>query len=166
MSFLPSASILGPIMLISLFLARNRYSPPESARERLEAGRALAVAVVFQGIHFVEEATTGLHERLGDLFNLPPMSYSFFVFFNLAWLAIWLASIKGLSSRRASAFFAAWFLAIAGTVNGIAHPMMAARTSGYFPGLLTSPFVALASAWLGLGLTRATRRRVRGPATR
>jgi hypothetical protein len=157
LSFIPSAIVLGLAALVSLVLANTWPSPVEAAHERRAASRALAVAVVLQGIHFGEEALTGLPERLGPLFGLPPMSYSFFVLFNLTWLGIWLASIKGLASRSSGAFFAAWFLAIAGVLNGIAHPLLAVRTSGYFPGLVTSPFVGLASAWLGYRLLGATR---------
>jgi hypothetical protein len=124
--------------------------------ERLAAARALAVATVVQGLHFAEEASTGFHERLGALLGLPGMSFSFFVVFNLAWLGIWVASVPGLRSARAAAFFAAWFLAIAGMFNGIAHPLLALAAGDYFPGLVSSPFIAGASAWLWLRLRAAT----------
>jgi hypothetical protein len=55
------------------------------------------------------------------------------------------------------AFFAAWFLAIAGALNGIGHPLMAVAAGGYFPGLVSSPFVGLACIWLWIRLREATR---------
>ena len=55
------------------------------------------------------------------------------------------------------AFFAAWFLAIAGMVNALAHPSLAVAAGGYFPGLVSAPLVGVASFWLWLELRRATR---------
>lgn len=104
-----------------------------------------------------EEAATGLHERLPALLGLPAMSFSAFLVFNLSWIAIWIASVPGLRAGRAPAFFAAWFLAIAGMFNGIGHPLLAVAAGGYFPGLLTSPLIGGASVWLWLRLQGATR---------
>ena len=120
------------------------------------AARALAVAVGVQSIHFTEEAATGLHARLGPLFGLPAMPLSMFVAFNLTWIAIWVAAIPGVRSARAPALFAAWFLAIAGMVNGIAHPLLAVAAGGYFPGLISSPVIGSAGVWLWVRLRRAT----------
>lgn len=53
--------------------------------------------------------------------------------------------------------FAAWFLAIAGMINGIAHLLLAISADGYFPGLVNSPFIGIAGVWLWLRLRRATR---------
>ena len=118
----------------------------------------LSLAVVVQSVHFAEEAATGFHERFPALLGLPGMPLAFFVVFNLTWLGIWVASAPGLRSARKAAFFAAWFLAIAGMVNAIAHPLLAIAEGGYFPGLISSPFIGGASAWLWLRLRRATHR--------
>ena len=156
-SLLPSILVLGLAALAALALARIRRSPPENVAERAAAARALAVATAVQSIHFVEEAATGFHERLGALVGLPAMPFSFFIAFNLTWLGIWVASVAGLRSVRTVAFFAAWFLAIAGMVNGIAHPVLAIAADGYFPGLVTSPVIGGVSIWLWLRLRAATR---------
>ena len=155
--FLPSIFVLGLAALAALLLAQSRRSPPENTEERLAASRVLALTVGIQAIHFAEEAATGFRERLGDLLGLPGMSFTFFVVFNLTWLGIWVASVPGLRSARAVAFFAAWFLAIAGMFNGIAHPLLAIAAGEYFPGLVSSPFIAGASIWLWLQLRSATR---------
>jgi hypothetical protein len=157
LNLLPSAIALGLAALAAVFLAQRRRSPPENAAERVAAARALALAVGVQGLHFAEEAATGFDERFPALFDLPGMPRFFFVVFNLTWLGIWVASVPGLRSARAGAFFAAWFLAIAGMFNGIAHPLMAIAAGGYFPGLLSSPLIAGASVWLWLRLLEATR---------
>jgi hypothetical protein len=156
-SFLPSIFILGLAALAALILTRSRRSPAENRSQRLAASRALALATGIQAMHFAEEAATGFHERLGPVFGLPEMPFSFFMAFNLAWLGIWIVSIPGVRSAYTGAFFAAWFLAIAGMFNGIGHPLLAAAAGGYFPGLLSSPFIAGASIWLWLRLRRATR---------
>jgi len=156
-SMLPSMFVLGLAALAALLLVLSRRSPPENVAERLAAAHALALAVAIQSVHFAEEAVTGFHERLGALLGLPGIPLSYFVAFNLTWLGIWVASVPGLRSARAAAFFAAWFLAIAGMFNGIAHPLLAIAAGGYFPGLASSLFIGVASVWLWLRLRRATR---------
>lgn len=156
LSVLPSVIVLGIAALAALLLARYRRSAPENIRERLAASRALTLATGIQSAHFVEEAVTGFHEKFPALLDLPSMSFAFFIVFNLTWIAIWIASIAGLRSAQPAAFFAAWFLSIAGMFNGIGHPLMAIASGGYFPGLISSPFIGLASVWLWVRLRRAT----------
>lgn len=156
LNLLPSIVVLGLAAFAGLSLALGRWSPPEKAAERTAAARVLALAVGVQAAHFTEEAAGGLHERLGALLGLPSIPLFLFVIFNLMWLGIWVASIPGLRSARKAAFFAAWFLAIAGMFNSIAHPLLAIAASGYFPGLVSSPFSGVASVWLWLRLRRAT----------
>lgn len=157
LNVLPSIVVLGLAALAALVLVLNRWSPPEKVSERRTASQVLALAVGIQGVHFVEETATGLHVRLGELIGLPSIPLSLFVAFNVAWLAIWIVSVPGLRSAHAAAFFAAWFLAIAGMFNGIAHPLLAMAAGGYFPGLVSSLFIGVAGAWLCLRLLRATR---------
>ena len=156
LSFLPSILALGLAALAAWSLTRGRGSPPESAAARHAASVALALSLLIQTIHFVEEAATGFDVRLGPLFGLPEMPRTAFLVFNLIWIGIWVASIPGLREARPLAFFAAWFLAIAGMINGIAHPLLALAAEGYFPGLVSSPFIGLASVWLWVRLRRAT----------
>jgi len=155
-SWLPSVMVLGLAALFAGFLARRRGSPPSNAAQRDAAARALAIAVAIQSAHFVEEAATGLPARLPELFGPSAMPSASFVVFNLAWLGIWLASVAGLRSGRRPAFFAAWFLAIAAMANAVAHPLLAVAARGYFPGLVSSPFIGGAGAWLWLRLCSAT----------
>jgi hypothetical protein len=149
--------VLGLAALAALHLASSRPSRPDLGAERRRAARVLAFAAAIQGLHFAEEGLTGFHEALGPLLGLPPMSPSFFVTFNVGWLGIWIASVPGLLSARRPAFFAAWFLAIAGMVNGVAHPLLAVAAGGYFPGVVSAPFIAIASIWLWRTLRGATR---------
>ena len=159
LSVLPSMFVLGLAALAALLLVLRRRSPPEDQSERVAAARALAVAVGIQSVHFAEETATGFNERLGTLLGLPGMPLALCVGFNLLWLGIWTASVRGLRSARTAAFFAAWFLGIAGIFNGLAHPLLAIAAGGYFPGLVSSPFIGGVSVWLLLRLHRATRPR-------
>ncbi len=156
LNVLPSIIVLGLAALAALLLVLSRWSPPENVAQRRDAARVLALSVGIQSVHFAEEAATGFHERLGALLGLPGMPLSLFVVFNLMWLGIWVASVPGVGSARASAFFAAWFLAIAGMFNGIAHPLLAFAEGAYFPGLVSSPLTGLVSIWLGRRLRGAT----------
>ena len=156
LSLIPSVAILGVAALVSLQLALGRPSPEEKCSERATASRLLALTTVIQCGHFAEEWATGFHESFPALFSLDPMSLPYFVGFNLVWIAIWFGSVPLLRTARKPAFFAAWFLAIAGTLNGVAHPMLAVYVGGYFPGLMSSPFIGLASVYLWKQLSRST----------
>ena len=136
--------------------APRTTSPADAHAERRAAATFLGIATAIQGVHFVEELTTGFHTRFPALLGLDPMPLSFFVSFNLMWIAIWIISVPLLRLRRRAAFFAAWFLAIAGVLNGAAHPMMALASGGYFPGLITSPLIGIAGVVLLQRLQRAT----------
>jgi len=156
LSVVPSIAILGPVAFVALQLALSRLSPAKFPLERVAASRALGLATAVQSVHFAEEWATGFHVRFPALFGLEPMPMLFFVVFNLVWIAIWIASIPLLRSARKLAFFTAWFLAIAGMLNGVAHPLMSVASGGYFPGLATSPFIGLVSIHLWRRLQGAT----------
>ncbi|KAA3660828.1 MAG: HXXEE domain-containing protein [Calditrichaeota bacterium] len=156
LSLLPSIVVLGLAAFAALQLTLNRESSPGKKQERFAVARVLGITTVLQGIHFVEEFGTGFIGQLGAFFGLPAMPLSFFTVFNLLWLGIWIAAIPGLKSSQKWAFFAAWFLAIAGVINGIAHPLLAVAKGAYFPGLISAPFVGIASVWLWIRLQQAT----------
>jgi hypothetical protein len=134
------------------------------ARERVESGSPSSLAVVpvavttwlVQAAHFVEELVTGFHRRFPELMGLSPWPPGFFVSFNLVWLVLWAFSCRTIASGSRPAAFGLWFLSLAGLVNGVAHPLLAAATGGYFPGLFTSPLVGLAGVQLLRRLVRAT----------
>ena len=156
LSVLPSVVVLGLVAIVAIRLAQSRSSPIEAARERIAASWVLGIATAIQGVHFVEEWATDFRVRFPALLGLDPMPLSFFVTFNLGWIAIWIVSIPLLRIGRRAAFFAAWFLAIAGLLNSVAHPMMAVLSGGYFPGLMTSPLVGVAGVILWQRLHVAT----------
>ena len=161
LSVLPSVVVLGLVAIVAICFAHGRSSPVEATTERTAASAVLGIATAIQSAHFVEEWVTGFHVRFPALLDLDPMPLSFFVAFNLAWIAIWIVSIPFLRVGRRAAFFAAWFLAIAAILNGVAHPMMALSSGGYFPGLITSPAIGIAGVILWQRLRTATAEPVR-----
>lgn len=156
LSLVPSIVVLGLAAFVALQLTLRRPSSTEFIVARGAASQALALATAIQSGHFAEEWATGFHIRFPALFGLEPMPLTFFVTFNLAWIVIWIVSVPLLRSALKPAFFASWFLAIAGILNGVAHPLMAVVSGGYFPGLISSPFVGLVSIYLWYRLRSAT----------
>ncbi|MDX1396593.1 MAG: hypothetical protein R3195_19590 [Gemmatimonadota bacterium] len=153
---LPSIVVLSLIALYAGVLTARRGSPPEKASERVAASKALAVAVVAQGVHLAEEAVGDLPARLPALFGERPVPLSIFLTINLVWLGIWAVSVWMLRGGASGAFFAAWFLALAGILNGVAHPARARPAGGYIPGQGRTPAVAAAGVLLAPRLTAAT----------
>lgn len=152
----PPAIALSLVAMVAIAMtARTRRSPIGPLPLRAVA-HALAVTAGIQAVHFAEELTTGFHERFPALFGLPPMLLSVFVGFNLAWLALWSISVAWIRTAHPVPLFAAWFLGIAACANGIAHPLLAVASGGYFPGLVTAPFIGLAGLWLCRRLTDLT----------
>jgi hypothetical protein len=152
-ALLPSIVVLGSVAIAAAALTFTH--PLRSDQPHDNAARALTFTTLCQAIHFGEETLTGFHEAFPALFGLPAIPLAIFVTFNVAWLVVWSASISGLRATRAPALFAAWFLAIAGLINGLAHPLMALAVMGYFPGLVTSPVIGLMAIWLGIRLREA-----------
>jgi hypothetical protein len=155
-SILLGTAGLGAAAIAAAVLTVMRGGIAAGAAELRAAARVAAVAVLLQAAHFAEEAATGFRERFPELLGLAPWSPRFFVSFNLFWLAVWAQSLRGLAARRRLALFPLWFLALAGVANGVAHPLLAARVGGYFPGLFTSPLVGVAGLVLLRRLLRLT----------
>ena len=155
--YLPSVFLLGVMAVVALGLTISRGGVIASPSAVQTAVRFSAIAVAAQAGHFVEELATGFHERFPAAFGQEPMSLPLFVSFNVAWLGIWAWSAWGLARRRQAALFPLWFLGIASVANGFAHPLLALNAGGYFPGLATSPLVAVVGALLLARLSRLTR---------
>ena len=156
-SILPSAIALGLVALLALALATRRRPPSSRMRQCRRAAWVLGVTTAIQAIHLAEETVMGFHERFPAVFDLPPIPLWLFLGFNLFMLGAWVAAVPGLLVRSVAAFFAAWFLALAAGFNGIAHPVLAIVTGGYFPGLLSAPVLAVAGVVLGTRLRAASR---------
>jgi hypothetical protein len=155
LGIVPSVVALGCIAALAVWLTLKRKVDHAIPARTLLVSRALAVAIGIQVVHLGEEAATGFHEAFPAMFGLSPIPFGLFVAFNLLWVGIWSASVVGVRTARPAAYFAAWFLALAGIANGVAHPTLAWAAGGYFPGLITSPVIAVACYRLGRQLWRA-----------
>lgn len=153
---LPSILMLSAMAIAALCLTIARGGVSADAASVQSAVRFAAIATVAQAGHFAEELVTGFDARLPAAFGLSPMSRWQFVGFNVAWLGIWAMSARELQRRRHRALFPLWFLGIGGVANGVAHPLLAVNDGGYFPGLATSPLVAVFGASLLVRLSRVT----------
>lgn len=130
------------------------------SRGARSAGRGTVVlaglAIGVQGVHFLEEYFTGFYVRYPELLGLSPWPAEFFVGFNVAWIAVWCATLPGVRVGCRAAYFPVWLLAVAGIVNGVAHPLLAVAVGGYFPGLVTSPVIGVLGLLLFVRLGRDT----------
>ncbi len=70
--------------------------------------------------------------------------------FNVFWLGIWALAAVGVLRGFKVAYFPIWFFGLAMCLNGIAHPLLSVWVAGYFPGLVTAPFVGI----MGVVVTR------------
>jgi uncharacterized membrane protein YhdT len=129
------------------------------ARDRIGCRKTTllyAALVLAQALHAAEEYATGFYIAFPSLLGLAPWPAGFFLALNLTWLAVWTVSAVGLRVGRAVADVPAWFLAIAAIANGLAHPLLAIRAGGYFPGLITSPLLAVGGILLWRRLMEVT----------
>lgn len=156
-SILLGTSGLSVLVLVSMIVAAAR-PPRDGASSGIHRVRRLAaIAIAAQSMHVLEEGLTGFHVRFPELLGLAPWSASFFIGFNFFWILVWVVCAAFLPLTRAS-LFPLWFLAIASTLNGVAHPILSFQTGGYFPGLWTSPLVGLAGLLLLRSMDSLTRR--------
>lgn len=114
------------------------------------------LTIAIQAAHATEEFVTGFHVRFPATLGVAAWSPEFFVWFNVVCLALWIGCLWPLAARWRVAFLPLWFLGLAGTVNGLAHPLLAVNAGGYFPGLATSPLVGLTGVALLRRLASAT----------
>ena len=140
LSFVPSIIILGAVFIVSLVLTHTR--PAVSSSELPAINRTVLIAVAVQLLHFSEETMFDFHILLPQLFGLPAMPLRAFIAFNCAWIVIWLLGTQ-LKQTQTLVIATFWFLAIASAMNGLAHPLFALLTAGYFPGLVTSPLAGV-----------------------
>jgi hypothetical protein len=122
------------------------------------------LAWLAQALHFTEEYVAGFWRAFPAILGLEPWSRGAFALFNVAWLLIWLPAIWAAARGHRFAEWPLWFLALALTLNGVAHPILSLFTEGYFPGLWTALFGGIVGAALLRGLARVSRPPTSAPA--
>jgi hypothetical protein len=136
-----------------LILAWRRRPKPASPADEWRTIVLFAVGILLQCAHFAEEYATGFYRLFPTSLGLAPWSPRFFLVFNLTWLGIWVWAAFAVRTRSRAAYFAIWFFALAAILNGVAHPVLAIRAGGYFPGLVSAPFLGVVGVWLCVRLT-------------
>lgn len=151
---LPSEA-LGPALLSTVLAAATAIALHRRGRPPYPA-KILPLALIalgLQALHVAEEFGAGFQHDFPLLFGLPPWSASFFVAFNLVWIALWSFALGAIASGRPSlaAMAAVWFLALAAMGNALWHPLLCLATGEYFPGVAS----ALPLGCAGLLLVKA-----------
>jgi protein-S-isoprenylcysteine O-methyltransferase Ste14 len=141
---------------LALLLAVLRRPLPDRVVQRRRVTLMLVFGLGCQMAHFAEEYVTEFYRHFPETLGLAPWSRAFFIILNVCWFAIWAWAAFRLRLGHRAAYFPAWFFAITAMVNAIAHPLLALRASGYFPGLITSPLLGLVGVWLFVGLVKLT----------
>ncbi len=144
------------LLVVSVVVSTSHWHLPRDERLRNRLFGFAVLAISAQGLHFLEELSTGFFLRFPAELGLSSWSRGFFIGFNGVWLAIWIVAALGVRVGVKVALVPLWFLALALIVNGVAHPILALRAGGYFPGLVTSPVVGIAGALLAIQLLRLT----------
>ena len=142
---------------VALLLAVLRRPRPDRIARLRRTGFCLSLALCARPRTSPKRYATDFYRRFPETLGLAPWSRTFFIVFNVCWLAIWVWAIFGFRKSRRLAFFPVWFFALAAMVNGIAHPLLAFHARGYFPGLVTSPLLGIVGVWLLIELVGLTR---------
>ena len=155
-SFIPSTIALGSVMVAAVVLTMIRPRLRPEARKSARFVAVTGLTILAQGLHFIEELRSNFHVLFPEAFSLQPFSEGVFVSFNVAWLVIWVLSLFAVRAGIVIAVCPLWFLGLAMVLNLVAHPILALRAGGYFPGLFSAPLVGLFGALLIRELFRAT----------
>ncbi len=142
-SYLPSVLALGSLLIASVVLTivRPHLRPEVRTSNRFLA--VLGLTILVQCLHFLEELRSDFFIRFPEVFGLQPFAETSFVWFNVTWLVIWVIALFSVRAGLVIAVCPLWFLGLAMVLNLLAHPILALRAGGYFPGLLTAPLVGV-----------------------
>ena len=158
-SILRGTAALSLALLLALLLTVLRWRFTAETALRQGVLRLFQVGIALQCVHFLEEHLTGFFRRVPEALGLPAWGADFFITFNVLWIAVWILAVEALRRGWRGGLLPAWFFALAMAGNGIAHPLLALASTGYFPGLVTSPMVGVVGFLLLARLFRATARR-------
>jgi hypothetical protein len=139
-------------VILTVIRPRLRPEVRRSARFFIVVG----LTILAQCVHFLEEFRSHFFIRFPEAFGLQPFTETVFVSFNLTWLAIWVIALFAVRKGLVIAVCPIWFLGLAMVLNFLAHPILALRSGGYFPGLLTAPLVGVLGVLLIGELVRVT----------
>ena len=143
-------------MLASVILTVIRPHLKPEVRRSARFFIVVALTILAQCVHFLEEFRSHFFIRFPEAFGLQPFTETVFDSFNLTWLAIWVIALFAVRAGLVIAVCPLWFLGLAMILNFLAHPILALRFGGYFPGLLTAPLVGVLGILLIREMVRIT----------
>lgn len=155
-SYLPSILALGTLLITSVVLTVVRPHLRPGVRMSSRFSVVVGLTILAQCLHFLEELRSHLFVRLPEAFGLQPFSETAFVWFNVTWLAIWIIALLLVRAGVVAAVCPLWFLGLGMVLNLLAHPILAWRAGGYFPGVLTAPLVGVLGILVIVELARVT----------
>jgi hypothetical protein len=155
-SYLPSIVLLGILAFASLILTAMRPHLRPDIRTSRRFALVVALTILAQSIHFVEELLSQFPVRFPEAFGSPPMSSTFFVALNVVWLLTWVAALIAVRHGFVAGIWPLWFLGLAMVLNFVGHPILALRFGGYFPGVFTALPVGVLGLLLLIELRRVT----------
>jgi hypothetical protein len=156
-SILVGTAGLSAAALGAMALALTRAHPTSNRTELRATAWMAFLTLLVQAAHFWEELAMGFYQQFPEQLGLVPWPQAFFVSFNVFWLVVWILGTRALLGGHRAALAALWFLGLAAAANGIVHPLLSVRVTGYFPGLFTSPVLGIAGILLLRRLTSITR---------
>ncbi|MEN8721311.1 MAG: hypothetical protein ABF335_00335 [Alphaproteobacteria bacterium] len=109
------------------------------------------ITLVWQFVHLYEKWVTGFAEVFPRSLGYEPSSLPNYMVLTLANLIVVSSGLYFLRKGTRIGTYAAWFLAMIGFVNGIAHPLLAiifADDGWYYPGLYTAIVHLFLGTWL------------------
>ena len=150
-SFIQGTLGLLVVLVISTIITFTRETP----RSVISFKSIALIAISFHLLHLGEETVYGFHRLFPELLGLAVWPLWLFLSFNLMWVGVWLVGLFVVPPNRFT-ITTFWFLALASTVNAFAHPTISILVVGYFPGLISSPFVGVLGILLIRQLNRAS----------
>jgi len=148
----PAIIALNAGLIIAYFVRASNISDTHVKGKRILF--IYSIGIVVQILHFFEEYSTGFQTRFPVFFGYQ-WSDNLYVAFNSIWLFLFFLATWGVYKKVRLAYIIVWFFAlIAGIGNGLFHPVVSIFQGGYFPGLITSPFLLVIGILLVRELTK------------
>ena len=131
----PAASLLS----LGLFVSYLIWIAGQWGKDAAAILPLYLAGIVVQCFHFGEEYLTGFQQQFPALLGYQ-WSDGLFVWFNVAWLAVFALAAVGVRKGISLAWLVVIFYALFGGIaNGLGHLALALMQRRYFPGAITAP---------------------------
>ena len=146
----PAASLLS----LGLFVSYLIWIAGQWRKDAAAVLPLYLVGIAVQCLHFGEEYLTGFQQQFPALLGYQ-WSGGLFVWFNVAWLAVFALAAVGVRKGISLAWLVVIFYALFGGIaNGLGHLALALMQRRYFPGAITAPLCLIVGILLFRSLIR------------